>query len=317
MAKANPLDRINYGGDLATLTAEISQAYQLGEVRRSKPITTGYEDLNIKLTTEKGNFLAKVLSSERTPEDAKRYADIIGVVTEAGINHPEPLISPQKGILYQQDGVSLMLFKFVEGKTFFELNRGPSAEERLEIIEQAAKINSIEYNPPFYDDSWSVTNIHTMFAKVEQFLVDNDKILLAEVLRRYDTVPTNLPHAFVHGDIITTNVVKGDDDKMYILDFSVANWYPRIQELAVIASSLLSGMNLSERCQLLVEDYEKFSSLQEVEKGSLYNYALAAVAMELIGAYHEKHLEGNGSAENNHWMELGRRELKQELGYLG
>ncbi len=47
------------------------------------------------------------------------------------------------------------------------------------------------------------------------------------------------------------NTIKGDDGKIYIIDFSVANWYPRIQELAVMAANLLhekNGLSLNSNC---------------------------------------------------------------------
>jgi len=35
-----------------------------------------------------------------------------------------------------------------------------------------------------------------------------------------------LPHCFVHGDIITTNVMRDSTDQLWIIDFSVSNYYP-------------------------------------------------------------------------------------------
>jgi len=309
-------DRINYNGDLDLLIDEVCQAYQLGAILDYKPIDTGYEDFNVKIATSKGHFLAKMLSKDRTPKEIERYATIITKVTEAGINRPRPLPSPQQGIVFNYGGVEMIVSEFIEGNTFFELDRSPNDAERQAIIELAAKINSLDYKPPFYDDSWSVTNIRKMYAKVQPFLDLDDQSMLEKTLGRYDNIPVDLPHAFVHGDIITTNVVKGDDGEISILDFSVANWYPRIQELAVMASSLLSGKSLRQRCQLIIDDYEKFAILQPVEKQKLYDYALAAVAMELIGAYHARHFEDNNSSENDHWLSLGREELAREMANI-
>lgn len=313
MSKSIPSDRINYSGDLNLLIDEVCQAYQLGKLLDYKPIETGYEDFNVKISTSNGLFLAKMLSSERTPKEIERYANIISKVAEAGINHPKSLPSPQQGIVFSCSGVEMIVSEFIEGKTFFELGRSPNDTERQAIIKQAAKINSLDYKPPFYDDSWSVTNIRKMYAKVRPFLNSGDQSMLEKALERYDSIPVDLPRVFVHGDIITTNVVKGDDGEIYILDFSVANWYPRIQELAVIASSLLSGQSLRQRCQLIVDDYDKIVSLQPIEKQNFYDYALAAVAMELIGAYHAKQFEDNNSSENDYWLNLGRQELAREL----
>ncbi len=51
-----------------------------------------------------------------------------------------------------------------------------------------------------------------------------------QAMARYaEILVDDLPHTFVHGDFTKANVLNGDDGKVYILDFSVANWYPRIQ----------------------------------------------------------------------------------------
>jgi len=59
-----------------------------------------------------------------------------------------------------------------------------------------------------------------------------------------------LPHCFVHGDLIETNIMKDKEGKLWIIDFAVANYYPRIIELAVLACNILltqkAGLNQKE-----------------------------------------------------------------------
>lgn len=157
-----------------------------------------------------------------------------------------------------------------------------------------------------------------MFNKVKQFISSEDLQLVEQAMTHYETIPIDdLPHCFVHGDFTKTNVLKGDDGKMYILDFSVANWYPRIQELAVIAANLLHDgdptSSLQETCHQVADEYSLFNPLTDNERQHLPAYTLAGIAMEFMGAHQEKHLNGNDTEETEYWLNLGREGLKSAL----
>jgi Ser/Thr protein kinase RdoA (MazF antagonist) len=132
---------------------------------------------------------------------------------------------------------------------------------------------------------------------------------------QYEAAPIkDLPHAFVHGDIIKTNTLKGEDGKIYILDFSVANWYPRVQELAVIVANLLHDKNtpgLEAQCRLVADEYSDFTSLTVTERKHLPTCALAAIAMEFMGSHQEKYVNGIDNEETEHWLASGRDGLRR------
>lgn len=319
--KRTPIDRINYSGNLEPVVERLSTAYEIGDVQDFSVIGIGYEDCNVIVKTEKGNYVAKIFQKGRTPEDIIRYATIMEKVITAGVNHP-PLLSTLEGKTVHEDsyanGLSLVLMKFIEGKTFLELNRAPNNEERKAVIEQAAKINNINYRPPYIFDSWAIPNIKLMFDKTKQFIKAEDLPLIEQAIAKYSLIPAaTLPHSFVHGDFTKANVIKSEDGDIYILDFSVANWYPRLQELAVIAANLMhedtNTISLRERTELVAEDYDQLNRLTQEERKWLYNYTLAGVAMEFIGAHQEKYLNGNNTEETDYWMNLGREGLKKEL----
>jgi Ser/Thr protein kinase RdoA (MazF antagonist) len=316
-----PTDRLNYAGDLTSVIDDICTTYNLGTPKDFSVIEVGYEDCNVIINTDHDRFLAKMFADFRTSEDIKRYVTTIQKVLEAGVNHPELIKTPNDEAAYATHGIKLVLLKFVAGKTFYDLNRAPNEEERRAIIEQAAIVNRIDYRPHYLLDSWAIPNIRSMHDRVKQLLEPEDLALVEQVVTRYEAIPAdNLPHAFVHGDIIKTNVLKGDDDKVYILDFSVANWYPRIQELAVMASSLLhdeGGFDLKKRCDIVADEYSQFDPLTEAEKQHLPAYALAGVAMELMGAHQEKFINGIDNEENEYWLRLGREGLRRAFSGEG
>lgn len=312
MDKKTPADRLNYAGNLEPVVQRLGEAYQIG-------VPTNF---SVIVTTPKDKFVAKIFSRGRTPQDITRYSTIMEKAVEAGVNHP-PLIKTSNGdIVYtdtQANGISMVLMQFVPGKSFLELDRAPDPEELQRVLEQAAKVNKIDYRPPYLFDSWAIPNIKVMFDKIKEFIKAEDIPLVEQAMTRYAEIPVDdLPQSFVHGDFTKANVLKGDDGKVYILDFSVANWYPRIQELAVICANLLHDSNnpisLQDKCEMVADKYSKLNPLTPEERQHLYTYTLAGVAMEFMGSHQEKYINGNDTEETDYWLNLGREGLRKELG---
>lgn len=319
MAEQQPTDRLAYSGDLEPVIERLCAAYEVGTPASSSVVEVGYEDCNVILETDQDKYLAKMFAKTRTSEEIERYATTMQKVVEAGINHPELLNTTSGEVTYTDSGITLVLMRFVEGKTFFELDQAPDANERKAVLEQAALVNGLDYKPTYLFDSWAIPNIRAMFDKVRQFVEPDDLKLVEQAMARYEAIPVDdLPHCFVHGDFTKTNVLKGNDGKIYILDFSVANWYPRIQELSVIAANLLhdtgDNSSLEDRCSKVVDEYSQFNTLTDEERRHLPAYALAGIAMEFMGAHQEKHINGNDTDETDYWLSLGREGLRKALG---
>lgn len=313
-----PADRLNYTGDLTPIVERLCEAYDVGAPSSVDVVEVGYEDCNVILQTDQSKFVAKMFAKTRTLEEVSRYTTTMQKVVEAGVNHPELLTTSSGEITYTDSGITLVLMRFIEGETYFELDQAPDDTERKAVLEQAAKVNGIDYKPSFLFDSWAIPNIRAMFEKVKQYIEPDDLALVEQAMAKYEAIPADdLPHAFVHGDFTKTNVIKGKDGKVYIIDFSVANWYPRIQELAVIAANLLHDKDdetsLEDRCQLVADEYSEFIPLTDAERTHLPAYALAGIAMEFMGSHQEKHINGNDTQETDYWLNLGREGLRKAL----
>ncbi|HRQ86518.1 MAG TPA: phosphotransferase [Candidatus Saccharibacteria bacterium] len=313
-----PTNRLAYTGNLKSLIERVVKAYGVGTLNSHSVVEVGYEDCNVIIKTDQDKYLAKMFAKTRKPEEITRYTDIMRRVVEAGVSHPELLKTTGGEITHTENDVSLVLMRFIEGETFFELDRAPDENERRAILEQAAKINAIDYEPPYLFDSWAIPNIGAMFGKVKQFIESDDLPLVEQAMTQYSVVPVSeLPHAFVHGDFTKTNILKADDGEIYVLDFSVANRYPRIQELAVIVANLLHDKDdtttLQDRCTQVADEYSQFAELTDQERQHLPAYALAGVAMEFMGAHQEKYISGNDTEETDYWLNLGRNGLRNAL----
>lgn len=321
MTQGNFINRLNYSGSLNALVNDLCIAYDIGSVTNFSIIETGYEDCNILIETQDEKYVAKIFSKTRDKETIARYVLIMEKVIATGVNHPKLIRNIEGNFIYTDNksgSVSLVLMKFIEGKSFFELSRIPDTAEKRLIIEQATKISKIDFKPSFLFDPWAIPNIVAIFEKVKHFLPIEDRKLIEKVILKYEKIPIDdLPHCFVHGDFTKANVMKCHNGEIYILDFSVANWYPRIQEIAVIIANLLynekDSLDLKARIRSFLPDYEKINPLTEKERKYIHSYALAGVAMEFLGANQEKYINGNNSDETEFWLKLGRNGLSREF----
>ena len=306
-------------GSSHKLSSQVCRDFRIGDLISDSVIQTGYEDLNVAITTSKGKYLAKIFADFRDDTNCKRYVDVMTEALKTGIRIPQLLPSAQ-GYLHSLEigelRIRLCLMDFIEGRTFFELNTKPSTKEIAFLADQAAMINSMDIRPQRVYDSWAVANLEREFKEKSAYLTEEDTSLVQPVISEFKSIrQKDPPNCFVHGDLISTNTIKGKDGRIWVIDFSVSNRYPRIQELAVLACDLLfdekSRTHSEKNLELALNTYQKRIKLTSLEMRSLPTYVRAAHAMHVIGAGYEKNAKGNTSKENEYFLRIGRAGLKQ------
>lgn len=314
-------DRIEFEGDLGEVIDRIVRDYDLGALLGFNVIEVGFEDYNIRLETSQGKYLTKIFSKKRSDQEVNRYITTIARVVDVGVRHPRPL-SINGSLLYVdlESHLRLIIMDFIDGQTFYDLGILPNKSELALICAEAVKIHAIDYKPEFIFDSWAIPNMRWMYEKVKNDLSVEGLELVEKAFEYFDVIPFDkLPQCFVHGDLTKANTIRGNDEKVYIIDFAVSNVYPRIQELAVMAANLLfdeksgTSASLKERCASVIDAYEAAGGqLTEIEKQNVFNYALPAAAMEYMGSVNER-IVGDDSDEILYWEKLGFESLREAL----
>lgn len=309
--------RINYRGDLIPFLKKVCTDFRIGGYKSHKIVPIGYEDFNIFLLTDKDKYFVKIFGSFRDESECVRYVKIMENVLEAGVSHPK-LYKSNQGYLYKINNNGLVdrlcLMQFINGKTFYDLKTIPTSEEMRFVIKQAALISKIDIKLPLVYDHWAITSFLKEYSEKGQYLNDDDKNLVEPLVEIYKKLEIEkLPHCFVHGDITKTNTMKSTKDGIFILDFAVANYYPRIQELAVILCDLFfdpkNTGHFSENYNLALKEYQKYIALTSDEIKKLSGYVKLAHAMHVLLANCEKVVNGNNSSENDYFLEMGRKGL--------
>lgn len=308
-------NRINFQGEFSELLSDVSSSYKIGSFLDFGFIEAGYEDVNIKLITSKGNYFVKIFADSRDDAECLRLINVIKSALDKGISHPQFLKRDVGYIFrnqYEQFNIRLAVFEWIEGKTYYELKKNPALDDLKEIIKMAAISNKIDYKPAPLYDSWALINFNNELKKARKYLSEDDLAVLDKLKDEFDKLDVkSLPHALVHGDLISTNIIKSKE-KIYFVDYSVANFYPRIVELAVLMCDVMfdptGKIGVEKYYKLLLEEYQKYEKLTKKELEVLPLFIKLSHAMHVIRATREKE-EGRDSKENNHWLNLGKKGL--------
>lgn len=311
--------RINYQGKMEDISRTICNNFEIGDFVANELILTGYEDYNFILETTKNKYFVKIFAKFRTDEDCERYLNIMINIIKSKIKTPKLIkykLSDLNKLHVNNTHLRFCILEYLNGKDFFNLNENPDSNEIKYILKQAALINSVNIHPPFIYDSWAITNFKKEFENKAKYLASDDLLMLQPLVKQFDDLKIDeLPHCFVHGDLVSTNVMKDDKGKIWIIDFSVSNYYPRIQELSVFTSDILfdlkSKSESEKRLKIALQEYQKKIPLTKRELNALPTYIKLGFAMHMLLTNYEKVVNNNISGETEHYLHMGRMGLKQ------
>lgn len=315
-------NRINLTQPLEVLSIEVCKKYNLGEFKTNELIEIGYEDFNYILTTTEGKFVVKVFSNERTTTDAQNLANRASIAYINGVTCPKIYTSHDKNLtIFNIEDIEfrVLVMEYINGKDYFSLNKIPTEKELSIIATELAKLNSIEYKPPFIYDKWAIVNYIEEYNKYARLVDKEDKPLIDKALDAFKSCDfSKLKYGFVHGDVIETNVIKDNLGKVYFIDFSVSNYLPRIVDLAVSIGDFcidLDNIEISkEKTKRFLLAYERVSPLSQYEKECLKKFLICHQAITIIETMREKLLENNDSEENEVFLQKGKKGLRIVLG---
>jgi Ser/Thr protein kinase RdoA (MazF antagonist) len=309
---AGPAGRVRTS--LPELVAHVAAEYRLGGVAGWSVFATGYEDCNVDLRTRQARVVVKVFAAGRPAGIAGRTAGVIEAVREAGVRHPRLHADAAGADVHSYDGHQLLVMDFAPGRTFFDLGRPPDQAELARLVEQAVRIHACQARPGRVFDSWAIANLVPLAGQVGDLLDPEQRRLvdraIAELAR---TDFASLPTTLIHADLTGGNVLLGPDGAVTVLDFALANRWPRLQELAVIAASLLHGSPdaLPARMDAVARLYSAVGPqpLTAAEEAALPAFGRAAAAMELLGGLNQWR-QGNRGRETDSLIDIGTTGLR-------
>ena len=319
MEYVNFYERIKNITDLNLLSQKICNLYKLGEVISYKHIAIGYEDFNMVLETEKGKYFAKILNKSRPQEEQLRLAKILDISIQNNISVPKVHKIGEDSILtikLENKELNVILMDYIEGTNMLFLERDFEENEIRNVAKQMALINQIDYDVDSYYDEWTITNFENEYNKKINALDDDNKILVSNVYNQMKSLDFNkFKNAYIHGDIIKSNLILDKSNNIWVIDFSVLNFLPRIIEIAVAMFGICLTNDREKTIRninILVNEYNKNLKLDEYEIENLSIIFNCISAMNVLQTAYIKNTD-ESFEENEHWLKEGRKGIELNL----
>jgi len=315
-------DRIEYSGDIEVLIKRALEEYNLGTLVEYRIIEVGYEDLNIHVETVEGHFFFKFFVQKgdyaKSLEEMKEYVKKMEEAIKTGVRHPKLIKNIHNThfttISIDKQDTHLCIQEFIQGKSITDIS-SLGTEDLIQIGENIAKLHTSKFKPEEYYDMWAIVNFIQEFERKKRYLEEQDLISLKQLYTEFKNVEIeSLPHRFIHADIIKTNMILGKDNKIYIFDFSVAAYGPRIVEFALIACSITfdpGDLRKSKtEFKTIQKTYSKYHKLTPREKELFPLFTKIGHAMHILISSYEIAIKKEYNEEDYYWRDTGRAGLR-------
>lgn len=307
-------ERIDKIDDINILSELVCKEYKIGNLIDTLVLEFGYEDFNAIITTDTGKYFMKVFKNSRTDKDVE---DCIGRTWQAyqnGVKVPQIYLNSENKIVtiftHLNSRFRVTLMQYINGKNFFELKRKPNDSELEQIVSIASSLSKIDYKPNFLYDTWAITSFCGEYEKKKKYLSSEYYNLVNPIYEKFKKFDYDkLPKSFVHGDMMSTNLLIDDKGEIWLIDFSVSNYMARINELIVICDDIALIVNNKEESERRIKNiFNQWCNevkATDFEKESFQIlYDVANAINVLITQYEIKELK-NDSEETIMHLEAG------------
>ena len=305
--------RIDDIEDINILSNLVCKEYKLGDLIDTYVIEVGYEDFNSIITTTTGKYLMKVFRNQRSDKEVVECINRSYTASQNNVKTPE-IYKNSKGeivsiIRYEKSKFRVSVIQYIDGENFFFLKRQPTFDELMKIVDIGSNMNKIEYKPKFIYDTWAITSFCKEFENKKNYLDKKHLDIVEQIYKKFKNFDYDkLPKAFVHGDMMSTNLMLDKKGEIWVIDFSVSNYTARINEIAVICDDvalLVGNKKESERRVKAAFDRwcEKVNATDFEKESFQLIYDVANAINVLLPIYEIK--TGNDAEETQMHLEAG------------
>ena len=305
--------RIDEIEDINIVSRLVCEEYDLGNLIDTQEIYVGYEDFNAFITTTSGKYLMKIFRNLRDDNEVYSVINRAYTAYANGVNTPRIYKNKHGEIVtiikYLNSRFRVSVIEYIDGKNFFELNKKPTMDQLIKITDIGSDMSKIDYKPEFVYDEWAITSFCKEFEKKKHYLEKKYLDIVEPIYNRFKKFDYDkLPKSFVHGDMMSTNLLLDKNDNIWLIDFSVSNYMARINEIVVICDDMaLISKNKEEsekRVKIAFEEWCKRVDATDFEIESFQLLFDVANAINVLNPVYEL-VTGNDSEETKMHLEAG------------
>ncbi len=302
--------RIGKEVDITVLSNLICKSYELGQYQKHNFIFVGIDDLSYYLNTTKGKYVVKIINHEKTKEEIESFISKNLIILKNGIKAPKILSNGKKNIFTCNiDGITinLIVMEYISGKDLYSLNQEIMKADIDKLIDiliplhmMKEKVDNKEY------DEYCFMQIKKDYQKTKYLLPNDIKQQVEEAIEAFNKVElAELPKCFIHGDLISTNIMKDNKDELWLIDFYQSGNGIRVLDIVKILNSVIDNYQYKDKTeeleQYFLKQYAKRNPLTDYELEILPVLRKIDVVTGIMLETYDAIKDGN-SEENEFWL---------------
>lgn len=308
-------ERIGKEINLENLSKEICRVYKLGDYKEYKLILVGIDDLSYFLDTTNGKYIVKIINHEKTNEEINEFIQKNSVITRNNVKAPK-LISYDENYLftYDMDGlhINLVVMEYIDGSDLYSIDKQITKKDIEKLIDILIPLHKIEdkiENKEY--DEYCFMKIKEDYKKTKEVLPKSIKEQVEQTIGDFEKIELEkLPKCFIHGDLISSNIMKDKNKNLYLIDFYQSGIGLRILDIVKVLNSVIDNYKYEND----TEELEQYFLKQYNKKMPLTAYELEVLPIlrkidVCVGMMMETFdaIEGRDNEENQYWLENDKR----------
>lgn len=240
----NIYGRIGKEIDLKELSLEICHKYEIGNYIQYEIIkNAGIDDLSYILYTDISKYIVKIMNHNKTIRDINQFIKKNQVIAKNNIKAPKVILNNGK-YLYgtELDGlyINCCVIEYIDGKDLYTKGEKMLREDIDELISIIVPMHKMKEKLEIDYDEYCFMKIKEAYAKTKDKISSKLKDEVREFLKEYNKVNfSKLPLCFIHGDLISSNIMKDISGKLWLIDFYESGTGVRILDIVKILNSVI------------------------------------------------------------------------------
>jgi len=308
-------ERIGKEIDLEILSKEICRVYKLGDYKEHKLILVGIDDLSYFLYTTNGKYIVKIINHEKTNEEINEFIQKSNIITRNNIKAPR-IIAYEGEYLFKYSiedlHINLVVMEYIDGSDLYSINKQITKQDIDKIVDILVSLHKIkeELENKEYDE-YCFMKIKEDYLKTKNVLPKNIKVQVEKMIKEFDKIELEkLPKYFIHGDLISTNIMKDKNEDLWLIDFYQSGIGVRILDIVKLLNSVIDNYKYENDTEELeryfIEEYNKRIPLTAYELEVLPILRKIDVCVGMMMETFDA-IEGRDNEENQYWLENDKR----------
>jgi Ser/Thr protein kinase RdoA (MazF antagonist) len=305
-ARQKLLNRIDIRQPIATVIRHVARHFQLGRVRATRLIRTGYDDLNVLLDCDDGRYIVKLFNRAKSLAAIQDHARVQLALYHAGQPVPRLLVVDGEP-LYRMPGHTQNTYAcvadFFAGHDF--ICHQPQRDDLLALVRFFAALHQLPLTITPHYDAWGTLNLPREFQRTRHNVCAETARLVAPLADAVNDISFgDAQRSVIHGDVQRKHVLKNDSGRLCVLDFGCMDYSYPIVDLGVFLALFCLESSDPDHAKTLIGDvlaaYTNEASLPAQHVALLGTLVRATWAAYLL-ASEMRLLQGDRSAQTREW----------------